>query len=102
MNTMGKGKKAGSTAFTPDELLLLSKAYMKVSCNAKHGTDKKAEKFWDDIALRYVELVGKANHINEDNIDYSNIDIMRNAESLRNCWQRRLQPAVQKFCGIRV
>ena len=100
VNTTGKGKKAGSTTFTPDELLLLSKAYMKVSCNAKHGTDKKAEKFWDDIALRYVELVGKANHINEDNIDYSNIDIMRNAESLRNCWQRRLQPAVQKFCGI--
>ena len=99
-NTTGKGKKAGSTTFTPDELLLLSKAYMKVSCNAKHGTDKKAEKFWDDIALHYVELVGKANSINEDNIDFANIDILRNAESLRNCWQRRLQPSVQKFCGI--
>jgi hypothetical protein len=57
-NTTGKGKKAGSTTFTPDELLLLSKAYMKVSCNAKHGTDKKAEKFWDDIALHYVEQRG--------------------------------------------
>jgi hypothetical protein len=26
----------------PKELLLLTKAYMKVSCNAKHGTDKKS------------------------------------------------------------
>ena len=86
VNTTGKGKKAGSTTFTPDELLLLSKAYMKVSCNAKHRTNKMAEKFWDDIALHYVEFVGKANSINEDNIDYAIIDILRNAESLQNCW----------------
>ena len=32
--------KLGPTIFTPDKLLLLSKAHMKVSCNAKHGTDK--------------------------------------------------------------
>ena len=30
VNTTGKGKKAGSTTFTPDELLLLSKAYMRL------------------------------------------------------------------------
>ena len=69
----------------PDELLLLSKAYMKVSCNTKHGTDKKADKFWDDIALHYVEIVGKSNSINEDNIAYFVIDMHRNAESLRKC-----------------
>jgi hypothetical protein len=81
-STNGKGKKAGSTTFTPDELLLLSKAYMKVSCNAKHGTDKKADKFWDDIALHYVELVKKSNSINEECVSYSVINIQRNAESL--------------------
>jgi hypothetical protein len=36
----GKGKKVSSMTFMPGELLLLSKAYMKVSCNAKHRTDK--------------------------------------------------------------
>jgi hypothetical protein len=97
---MGKGKKVGSTTFTPEELLLLLKLYMKVSCNAKHETDKKADKFWDDIALHYVELVDKSNSINEASVDYFAIDIHRNAESLRNCWQRCLQPPVQKFCGI--
>jgi hypothetical protein len=60
----------------PNELLLLSKAYMRVSCNAKHGTDKKADKFWDDIALHYVELVGKSNSINEDNIAYFAIEML--------------------------
>ena len=84
----------------PDEHLLLSKAYMKVSCNAKHGTDKKADKFWDDITLHYVKLVGKSNSINEDRIDYFVIDMHRNAESVHNCWQCRLQPVVQKFYGI--
>jgi hypothetical protein len=83
----GKGKKVGSTTFTLDELLMLSKAYIKVSCNATHGTDKKADKFWDEIALHYLELVGKSNSINEDNIDYSVIDMHRNAKSLQNCWQ---------------
>ena len=73
---------------------------MKVSCNAKHGTEKKADQFWDDIALHYVELVNKLNSINEASVDYFAIDIHRNADSLRNCWQRCLQPAVQKICGI--
>ena len=62
--------------------------------------DKNADKFWDDIALHYVELVKKSNSINEASVDYFAIDIHRNAESLRNCWQHCLQPAVQKFCGI--
>jgi hypothetical protein len=50
----GKEKKVGSTTFMPDELLMLSKAYMKVSCNTKHGRDKRADKFWDEIALHYL------------------------------------------------
>jgi hypothetical protein len=60
----------------------------------------KADKFWDDIALHYVELVEKSISINEDNIAYFTIDMHRNAESLCNCSQHPLQPAVQKFCGI--
>jgi hypothetical protein len=44
---------------------------MKVSCNAKQGTDKKADKFWDDIVIHQLELFEKANSINEDNTEYS-------------------------------
>jgi hypothetical protein len=73
---------------------------MKVRCNAKHGSDKNADKFWDDIALHYAKLMKKSNSINEECVSYSVIDIQRNAESLQNCWQRRLQPAIQEFVGI--
>jgi len=57
-----------------EELQLLSKAYMKVSCNAKHGTDEKDDNFLDNIALHYDELVHKSNSMHEDNIDYFAID----------------------------
>ena len=77
--------KKHSSSFSPEELLLVSRAFMKVSNNAKHDTDKKADKFWDDI--------------NEANIEYTQMEHC-NAESLCNCWQRRLAPAVQKFAGI--
>jgi hypothetical protein len=73
---------------------------MKVSCNAKHGTDKKVDTFYDDIALHYDELVQESNSIHEENIDYFKIESSRTNESLRNCWQHRLQQSVQKFCGI--
>jgi hypothetical protein len=42
--TNDDSKKMCSTSCTPEELLLVAKAFMKVSSNAKHGTDKKAEK----------------------------------------------------------
>jgi hypothetical protein len=72
---------------------------MKVSNNAKHGTDKKANKFWNDIHLHYNELIGTPNKINEANIKYTQME-HRDAESLCNCWQRRLAPAIQKFARI--
>ncbi len=72
---------------------------MKVSSNAKVGMDKKMEKFWEDIHLHYNELVSTSNKINESNTKYIPVESC-NMESLCNSWQRRLQPAVQKFAGI--
>jgi len=72
---------------------------MKVSSNAKVSMDKKMEKFWQDIHRRYNELDSTSNKINESNMEYVPVE-SRNMESLRNCWLRRLQPAVQKFAGI--
>ena len=42
---------------------------MKVSSNAKYGTDKKAEKFWAEIYLHCSKLVTTASKINEPNAD---------------------------------
>ena len=90
--TTNNHDKKRSTSFSPEELLLVAKAFMKVSSNAKHGIDKKMEKFWEDIHLHYNELVTMSNKINESNTEYVAVEI-RNTESLRDCWQRRLQPA---------
>ena len=64
----------------------------KASSNAKLGTDKKMEKFWEDIHFHYNELVTTSNKINESNAEYFSVECC-NIESLRNCWQRRIQPA---------
>ena len=87
-------------AFGSEELLLVSKAFMKVSNNAKHSTDKKAEKFWDEVCSTFEEFVASANKMNETNVYFCPIETGRDAESIRNCWKRRIQPAVQKFAGI--
>ncbi len=75
-----------STSFSPEELLLVAKAFMKVSSNAKLGMDKKMEKFWEDIHVHYNELVTTSNKINESNAEYIPVEC-RNIESLRNCWR---------------
>ncbi len=41
VTTTDDSEKKCSTSFSPEELLLVAKAFMKVSSNAKHGTDKK-------------------------------------------------------------
>ena len=43
--------RSRSVSYSSHELLLVSKAFMKVSCDAKHSTDKKAEKFWEEVSI---------------------------------------------------
>ena len=45
------------------------------------------------------ELVTTSNKINEPNTEYGPLE-SHNMDALSTCWQRRLQPAVQKFAGI--
>ncbi len=47
---------------------------MKVSNNAKHSTDKKTEKFWDEVYVMFEECVVTANKMNESNPDFSPIE----------------------------
>ena len=61
---------------------------MKVLTNAKQSTDKKAEKFWEEVCVTFKEFVASANKMNESNVDYTPIEHGQGVESIRNCWQR--------------
>jgi hypothetical protein len=78
--------RSRSVSFGVEELLLVARAFMKVSQNAKHSTDKKADKFWDEVYVTFVEFVSTANSVNESNPDFISIESGRGAESIRNCW----------------
>jgi hypothetical protein len=45
-----------STSFGREELLLLAEAFMRVPGRAKHSTDKKVNKFWEELLLQLEEL----------------------------------------------
>jgi hypothetical protein len=62
-----------SFIFGSEELLLVSKAFMKVLNNAKHSMDKKADKFWDEAYVTFEELVASANKMNETNTEFASI-----------------------------
>jgi hypothetical protein len=80
--------------FGIEEQLLVARTFMKVSNNAKHSTDKKAEIFWDEVYVTFEEFVTTANKMNESNPDFSPIEPGRGTESICNCWQQRIQPAI--------
>ena len=59
---------------------------MNVS-SMKHSTDKKAEKFRDEVYVTFEEFVTTSNKMNEFNPDVSTIDPDWGTKSIRNCWQ---------------
>ena len=71
--------------FGVEELLLVACAFMKVSNTATHSTDKKAEKFWDEVYITFEEFVTTENKMNESNPDFSPIEPGRGTELIRNC-----------------
>jgi hypothetical protein len=89
-----------SVAFGSKELLLVVKAFIKVTNNAKHSTDKMADKFWDEVYTMFEEFVASANKVNETNPGFSPIETGHGTELIHNCWQRGIKGAVQKFAGI--
>ena len=54
---------------------------MKVSNNAKQSTDKKAEKFWDEVYSTFEEFVISANKMNNTNVVFLPIKTGRGAKS---------------------
>jgi hypothetical protein len=49
--------------------LLVARAFMNVSTDAKNSTDKKAEKFWDEVYATFEKYVASANKMNESNAE---------------------------------
>ena len=49
--TNDDSKKKRLMSFTPEESLLVAKAFLKVSSNAKHSADKKTKRFWEEIHI---------------------------------------------------
>ena len=43
---------------------------MKVSCDAKHATNRKAKKFWDEVSIVFEELVATTNKLNESHSEF--------------------------------
>ena len=83
-----------------DELLLIAKAFMKVSTNVKHSTDKKAKNIWDEVYTTFEEFVAMTNKINKSHPEFILIEPGHGAESICNCWQCLLQPSIQQFVRI--
>ncbi len=71
-----------SSSYSEDELLLVAKAFMKVSTNAKHSTDKKADKFWYKVYTCFEELVATANKMNESHPEFFPIEPGCGVESI--------------------
>ena len=90
-----------STTFTPEELLMVSKAWMDITNDATIGTYQKGGKFWERITSKYSELITihnthRAKQRGSTAIAYS----MRTRKSIMDQWTGTIQPAVNVFAGI--
>jgi hypothetical protein len=74
------------------EDLLLCRAYVPASVNAKEGNDKKFAVFWQEIAAKYRHL--QSSEPCDDTI------ISRSASGLKNRFTRTIQRAVNDFNGF--
>jgi hypothetical protein len=88
-------KKARSKAFTSEENLVLSRAWIAVSENAANSTNQTGVTFWASVTVQYQAMVAQANKINERIDGYKPL-LDRPEESLRKAWQKRITTS-EKF-----
>lgn len=70
-----------SLVFDSNMLLLLAKAFMAVSHNAKQSTNKKADKFWEEISQQFEKLIA----VEWEETECESIETIRGIYSLCNC-----------------
>jgi hypothetical protein len=86
-------------AFTSEENLVLSRAWIEVSEDSTKSTNQTSLTFWASVEHKYQAMVAQANKINEHVDGYTPLQ-NRPEDSLRQAWAKRIQPAIQKFAGI--
>lgn len=111
------GKKKGSsrgTRITPTERVIITQAYFKASESSEHGANKKGDKFWDDVHFEYDKCAKIWELAQQDKMrkltascsdDFvGNIVTTlprRTRASIKSHFLDTVQPALNKFTGIR-
>ena len=94
-------KKASRTCqFSGNKILLLARAWIKVSTNSITSNNQKDRAFWLRVQQQQNALAGTANKLNESSAEYIPIPEDRTINSLKGQWKNSLQPALNKFVGI--
>jgi hypothetical protein len=102
-------------------LLILSQAFTRVSENSIEGTDKKRNKFWDEVAVvfnqlkkqqesynnrvwkknKYNQVLMRGEFLSSDEDDNSEFVVpSRTASSLQQKWSKSVLPLVRKFISL--
>ncbi len=114
-------KTSKTSEYSAKDLLILSQAFIRVSENAIEGTDKKRNKFWDEVAVafhqlkkqqeaydnrvqkkdKYNQLLMRGEFLSSDEDDNSECVVPpRTASSLQQKWSKSVLPLVTKFISL--
>jgi hypothetical protein len=94
-----KGRRGKS--FSPEENLILSKCFIKISGDPIVGTDQARVQFWVRITSEYNKMCEIANNQSkEEQEDGSFKYIELTLDSLKIRWTQKILPAVNKFQDI--
>lgn len=85
--------------WTPQGLLLVSKAVMKASVDQIKGTDKKATVLWGEAHGYFEQARAAYNDFHANTPDFVPVPY-REEHSVKGIWNSKIQPAVNKFAGI--
>ena len=72
---------------------------MDASTDTAKGANHASDKYWQQIENKFNKLAARSNSIDERAEGYTPIG-QCTMGSLRTCWSKRVQPALQHFAGI--
>ena len=88
-------------SFSPEENLILSKCFIKISGNSIVGTNQAHVQFWVRITSEYNKTCEIANNQSKEEQEEGVFKyIERTLDSLKSRWMQKILSAVKKFQGI--
>lgn len=90
-SSQGSAKKPKGRNFTPQEDVLISRAFVNCSTNPISGVGQKADDFWMQVKEKYEELYLTENIQEEDG------KVERTHHAIMNRFQRFIQRGVNSF-----